>query len=63
MDPRGRPTDPERRPRRFTVDDLFSLPDWGVRAEVLDGRKRLCAQPWCSGWPSWWPGVLVQCWC
>jgi Uma2 family endonuclease len=45
MDLRGRPTDPERRPRRFTVDDLFSLPDWGVRAEVLDGRLLLAPPP------------------
>jgi Uma2 family endonuclease len=26
---------------RFTVDDLFTLPDWGVRGEVLDGRLLL----------------------
>lgn len=26
---------------RFTVDDLFDLPDWGLRAEVLDGRLLL----------------------
>lgn len=25
----------------FTVDDLFELPDWGLRAEVLDGRLLL----------------------
>lgn len=31
------------RARRFTVDDLFGLrlPDWGLRAEVLDGRLLL----------------------
>jgi hypothetical protein len=27
------------------VDDLFSLPDWGVRAEVLDGRLLLAPPP------------------
>jgi Uma2 family endonuclease len=26
---------------RFTVDDLGVLPDWGLRAEVLDGRLLL----------------------
>jgi Uma2 family endonuclease len=41
MDLTGRMPSPERRPRRFTVDDLFTLPDWGMRAEVLDGRLLL----------------------
>jgi Uma2 family endonuclease len=30
---------------RFTVDDLFTLPDWGVRGEVLDGRLVLAPPP------------------
>jgi Uma2 family endonuclease len=30
---------------RFTVDDLFTLPDWGARAEVLDGRLLFTPAP------------------
>jgi Uma2 family endonuclease len=30
---------------RFTVDDLYTLPDWGSRAEVLDGRLLLAPPP------------------
>lgn len=33
------------RSRRFTVDDLFELPGWGMRAEVLDGRLLLAPPP------------------
>lgn len=33
------------RPPAFTVDDLFRLPDWGTRAEVLDGRLLLAPPP------------------
>jgi Uma2 family endonuclease len=29
----------------YTVDDLFTLPDWGARAEVLDGRLLLTPPP------------------
>jgi Uma2 family endonuclease len=30
---------------RFTIDDLRSLPDWGVRGEVVDGRLVLGPPP------------------
>lgn len=30
---------------RFTVDDLGKLPDWGLRAEVVDGRLLLGPRP------------------
>jgi Uma2 family endonuclease len=44
MEPTGRSGGGEPA-RRFTVDDLFALPDWGLPAEVLDGRLLLAPPP------------------